>query len=138
MSSNLLDDKTKEKLFLVFIFWLLALSFIFKIPKMVETWKYLRFFGQIVDFLKSSVTFAPVFTVHAMFEHDGCDSPYFDAIRACKVICLVYITWMMVGRESSIPKSKVELKSNVDVIVFSWRKESALDHLPQCKTPSVG
>ena len=53
-------------------------------------------------------------------------------IRAHKVICLVYITDIMVGRESPIPKSKVELKSKVDIIVFflARRKESALDHRP--------
>ena len=41
-----------------------------------------------------------------------------NAVRAQTFQFLVYITWMMVGRESSIPKSKVELKSKVDIIVF--------------------
>jgi len=32
------DDRTKEKLFMLFVCTPLALSFIYKIPKMVETW----------------------------------------------------------------------------------------------------
>ena len=32
------DDRTKEKLFMLFVCTLLALSFIYKIPKMIETW----------------------------------------------------------------------------------------------------
>jgi hypothetical protein len=36
---NLIDEKTKEKLFMLLIMVMVALSFIYKIPKMIEAWE---------------------------------------------------------------------------------------------------
>ena len=49
----------------------------------------------------------------------SCHSVNRALIRACKVIWLVIITLIMVVGESSIPKSKVELKSKVFYFNFS-------------------
>jgi hypothetical protein len=35
----MLDEKTKEKLFMLLIMVMVALSFIYKIPKMIEAWE---------------------------------------------------------------------------------------------------
>jgi len=37
--NNLIDENTKEKLFMLLIMVIVALSFIYKIPKMIEAWK---------------------------------------------------------------------------------------------------
>jgi len=37
--NNLIDERTKEKLFMLLIMVIVALSFIYKIPKMIETWE---------------------------------------------------------------------------------------------------
>ena len=39
LMSNLIDEKTKEKLFMLLIMVIVALSFIYKIPKMIEAWE---------------------------------------------------------------------------------------------------